>query len=69
MVGQNESTITFNAFPDELQQDLKDMLEVTVGPSDNYDGIKACLTYNPPGAYKPGYQRDRGVSFVRIFPI
>ena len=48
MVGQNESTITFNAFPDELQQDLKDMLEVTVGPSDNYDGIKACLTYNPP---------------------
>ena len=68
-VEQNESIISFDAIPYQLQHDIEDMLEVTVGPSDNYDGIKACLTYNSPGTYKPGYQRDRGVSIVDIFQI
>ena len=61
-VGQNES-ISFKARPHKFQHDLKDMLELTVGPNDKYNGIKACLTYNPPGVSKPGYQTDRSVSF------
>ena len=68
-VGQNGS-ISMNASPHELHSDLKeDMFELTVGPRDNYDGIKACLTYNSPGESKPGYQRDRGVSFLDTFEI
>ena len=67
-VGQNGS-ISMNASPHELHSDLKDMFELTVGPSDNYDGIKTCLTYNSPGESTPGYQRDRGVSFLVTFPI
>ena len=43
---------------------LEDMLELSVGPRDNYDGIRSCLTYNPPGGYKPGYQSERAVSIL-----
>ena len=64
-VGQNGS-LSLNAHPHEVHHDLKDMVQLTIGPSDNYDGIKACLTYNPPRESKPGYQRDRGVSFLII---
>ena len=62
-IGKNGS-IYLNASLHDVHFDLKDILEVTVGPNDNYDGIKACLTYNSPRASKPGYQSDRGVSFV-----
>ena len=67
-VGQNGS-ISMSSSPHELHHDLKDMFELTVGPRDTYDGIKACLTYNSPGESKPGYQRDRGVSFLDTFEI
>ena len=67
-VGQNGS-LSLNAYPHEFHYDLKKMVELTIGPSDNYDGIKACLTYNSPRKSKPGYQRDRGVSFSVTFAI
>ena len=49
--------------PNDLNYTLKDVLEVSVGPKDNNDGIKSCITYNPPGPITPGYQNKRGVSF------
>ena len=58
-----DGSLSLNSYPHELHYDLKDVLQISVGPKDNYDGIKACLTYNPPGVSKPGYQADRGVSF------
>ena len=51
-----------NAYPYNVDFDLDDMFEISVGPRDMYDGIKSCLTYNPPGGSTPGYQRTRGVS-------
>ena len=59
-IAQNGS-IYMNTSHQKLQNDN---LELSIGPSDNYDGIKACLTYNSPGESKPGYQKDRGVSFM-----
>ena len=50
-----------SCFPQKLKYDLKDILELSVGPRDNNDGIKSCFTYNPPGAYKPGVQIERMV--------
>ena len=49
------------AAPHTLSYDLQDVFQLSVGPRDNYDGIKSCLTYNPPGDSTPGYQRKRGV--------
>ena len=40
----------------------KDFFAISVGPTEQNDGIKACLTYNPPGTYMPGFQLDLGVS-------
>ena len=48
---------------------LDDVLEISVGPRDNYDGIKSCLTYNPPDASKPGYQTQRGVRVLETYKI
>ena len=62
-IGQNGS-IYINTSRHELHHDLDEILEISIGPSDDYDGIKACLTYNSPGESKPGYQKDRGVSFM-----
>ena len=64
-VGQNGS-IHLDAHPHQLPHDLKDMLKLSVGPRDNYDGIKSCMTYNPPGRFKPGYQGERAVSLLDI---
>ena len=50
------------AYPHHMNIDLNNVFEISVGPRDNYDGIKSCLTYNPPGGSKPGFQRKRGVS-------
>ena len=63
--GQNGS-ILLNSYPYDLHYDLKDILEISVGPRDNNDGIKACLTYNPPGAYKTGFQQERSVCLCII---
>ena len=52
-----------NAKPHDLKYKLEDVFEISVGPRDKYDGIKSCLTYNPPGSSKPGYQEDRSVRF------
>ena len=60
---EQNGSITLDGCPHDLHYDLKDILEVSVGPRDNNDGIKACLTYNPPGAYKPGFQQDRSVCY------
>ena len=49
-----------------LTYKLQDMLELSVGPRDNYDGIRSCFTYNPPGRYKPGYQGERAVSILEL---
>ena len=51
-----------NAYPHDVDIDLDDIFEISVGPRDMNDGIKSCLTYNPPGESTPGYQRTRGVS-------
>ena len=59
-IAQNGS-IYMNTSHQELRNDI---LELSIGPSDDYNGIKACLTYNSPGESKPGYQKDRGVSFM-----
>ena len=48
--------------PYDLNIDLKDVIELSIGPRDNYDGIRSCITYNPPRGSKPGYQIRRGVS-------
>ena len=40
----------------------KNLFQVSIGPTIHSNGIKACLTYNPPGPNYPGYQRDRTVS-------
>ena len=56
-----------NAHPYDVDFELDNMFEISVGPRDMYDGIKSCLTYNPPGGSTPGYQRTRGVSaFIRL---
>ena len=51
-----------NAYPYDVDFDLDDMFEISIGPRDMYDGIKSCLTYNPPGGSTPGYKRTLGVS-------
>ena len=61
-LGQNGS-ITLDGDPHSLHYDLNDILKISAGPRDNNDGIKASLTYNPPGAYKTGFQVDRSVCF------
>ena len=58
--GQNGS-LTIDDGPNNLHYDLKDVLEISYGPSAFNDGIRACLTYNPPGAYKSGFQPDKAV--------
>ena len=60
-VSQNGS-LSIGSYPQPLNYDLKDVFKMSVGPRDNYDGIKSCLTYNPPGGFRPGYQTTRGVS-------
>ena len=50
-----------NAHPYDVDFELDDMFEISVGPRDMYDGIKSCLTYNPQGGSTPGYQRTLGV--------
>ena len=52
-----------------LSYDLNDVFEISVGPRDHYDGIKSCLTYNPPDGSQPGYQRQRGVSVLDILHV
>ena len=64
-IGQNGSVYKNTSIHD-LHYDLNEILEISIGPSDNYDGIKACLTYNSPGESKPGYQTDRGVRFHAV---
>ena len=56
-----DGSLSMTAFPHNLSYDLQDVFQLSVGPRDNYDGIKSCLTYNPPGDSTPGYQRERGV--------
>ena len=63
-VSQNGS-LSMNNQPHDLKYDLTDAIELSVGPRDNYDGIKSCVTYNPPGGSKPGYQMKRGVSTLQ----
>ena len=46
----------------ELLNNYKNLFQVSIGPTIHSTGIKACLTYNPPGPNYPGYQRDRTVS-------
>ena len=48
-------------YPYHLNYNLEDALELSIGPRDKFDGIKSCLTYNPPGESEPGYQSDRVV--------
>ena len=48
-----------------LDINLEDMLHISIGPRDQYDGIKSCLTYNPIERSKPGYQQDRMVRPIR----
>ena len=55
-----------NSKPHDLKYKLKDVFEISVGPSEKYDGIKSCLTYHPPGGSKPGYQEDRSVRFLHM---
>ena len=50
-------------------KEIEDMLDISIGPKDNYNGIKACLTYNPTRPVKPGYQTDRAVSLRNARPI
>ena len=45
-----------------LNFNLTDILQLTYGPRENNDGVRSCLTYNPPGSYKPGAQQERSVS-------
>ena len=65
--GQNGS-LTIDDGPNNLHYDLKDVLEISYGPSAFNDGIRACLTYNPPGAYKSGFQPDKavGLSLIKL---
>ena len=62
-------SITIHGDPYNLQYDLKDLFEMSVGPRDNNDGIKACLTYNSPGGYKTGIQTEHAVSLMDILAI
>ena len=61
-----DGTLWMNAHPHDVDFDLNDIFEISVGPRDMYDGIKSCLTYNPPGGSTPGYQRYRGVSAFKV---
>ena len=58
-----------NAYPPGLTYDLNDAFKISVSPRDNYDGIQSCLTYNPLGGSKPGYQRKRGVGVLYVFSM
>ena len=60
-----DGSLLMNAFPhdvDIVDFDWNGIFEISFGPRDMHDGIKSCLTYNPPGGSTPGYQRTRGVS-------
>ena len=60
---QNESISIFG-YPYDLHYNLTDVLQLTLGPKENNDGIKSCMTYNPPEANKPGFQQRRAVSYL-----
>jgi hypothetical protein len=38
---------------------LKEYLYVTIQPKLTYDGIQACVTYDPPGPSKVGITHER----------
>ena len=46
---------------------ISDLIQISVVPTERGDGIQSCMTYNPPGKFKPGYGRDKSVSSARIF--
>ena len=54
-----------NLHPYDLNYDITGVIETSIGPRDNYDGIRSCFTYNPIAGSKPGYQLRRGVSDVQ----
>ena len=64
-----DGSLVLDDNPHEVEYDIShihDMLEISVGPRDSYNGIKACLTYNPRIGVKPGYQNDRAVGLLNI---
>ena len=54
-----KGSITFVGDPHGL--DLTDMLQLSIGPRANSGGFRSCMTYNPPGSYRPGALEERGV--------
>ena len=58
--GNGSISVTSDPHVSEIK--LDNMLEVSYGPKANSEGIKSCLTYNPPGGYQAGFQEERSVS-------
>ena len=65
-ISSSSGALTIYGNPYPLNLNLEDVLALSVGPRDKFDGIKSCLTYTPPGDTEPGYQSDRGVVFFDI---
>ena len=45
-----------------VQSNLSDIIQISVGPKEDNGGLQPCITYNPPGPYKPGLTPERNVS-------
>ena len=61
-IGLGPPTVLRPSYVQSLLNHHKNLFQVSIGPTIHSTGIKACLTYNPPGPNYPGYQRDRTVS-------
>ena len=46
--------------------DITDLIQTSVVPTQSGNNIQSCMTYNPPGSFKTGYDVLRSVS-VQMF--
>ena len=43
-------------------RDISDLIQMSVVPTARGDDIQSCMTYNPPGPFKTGYDVTKCVS-------
>ena len=65
-VHEQNGSISFVGDPHKWGYNLTDILQLSHGPREQRDGLRSCLTYNPPGSYEPGLQKERAVSYFYV---
>ena len=50
-------------------KEISDMIQMSVVPTNKGDDIQPCMTYNPPGPFKTGYDISKSVSVFSLFFI